>query len=350
MNDLKYFLKYLARGDKGKQQSANSIALFDTAVATLNLGDEIIMDAVAGEIRRLFPRAFIYRLPTHERIGLRSYRIVNQSVNCFVGGSNILTTQVPFDFQWKLRPFDLLYVSNLILVGVGWRSYSLRPSRLDGAVHRRLLNRQWLHSVRDQLTVEMMNQMGIKNVINTGCVTMWGLTREFVSTIPRTSARAAVVTLNAFDRNESDVTFAETVSGLYETVYVWPQSIEDVAYASYLFGDRAVMLAPTLADFDDLLESDQKIDYVGYRLHGGIRALQRRRRTLVVSVDNRAVEIARDTGLPTIARPEIKRDLADRLRSEWPTEITIPLAAIEAWRGQFRRARASQMRELCPTE
>lgn len=351
MNDLKYFLKYLARGGGGVRQSANSVALFDTAVATLNLGDEIIMDAVAGEIRRLFPEAFVYRLPTHERIGLRSYRIVNQSVNRFVGGSNILSTQVPFDFQWKLRPLDLLYVTNLILVGVGWRSYSLKPGRLGGAVHRRLLNGRWLHSVRDQLTVEMMNRMGIDNVINTGCVTMWGLTREVVAAIPKSPARAAVVTLNAFDRDPSDAAFAEIVSRRYDTVYMWPQSIEDMAYATYLFGNRAVMLAPTLAAFDALLEGDEGVDYVGYRLHGGIRALQRRRRTLVVSVDNRAVEIARDTGLPTIARPEIARDLADRLGAAWPTPITIPLAAIDAWRSQFRQPEhLPQVRELCPIE
>jgi len=335
MNDLKYFVTSLACKGTPKNLAHNPVALFDTAVATLNLGDEIIMDAVAGEIRKLFPERFLYRLPTHERIGLRSYRILHQSNICFVGGSNILTTQIPFDFQWKLRPFDLPFVTNLVLMGVGWRSYSLNPNWFDKFIHKRLLNRHLLHSVRDQLTVDRMQQLGVHNVLNTGCVTMWGLTKEFVSSIPKKPAREVVVTLNAFHKSEVDTLFAGIIKKTYQKFYIWPQSIEDIPYALELFGSDATIVSPSLAAFDELLENNVDLDYVGFRLHGGIRALQRGRRTLIVSVDNRATEIARDTNLPVIANHEIAGDLEDRLRAEWPTEIKIRLSAIAAWRNQF---------------
>jgi hypothetical protein len=42
------------------------------------------------------------------------------------------------------------------------------------------------------------------------------------------------------------------------------------------------------------------VDFVGARLHGGIRALQRGRRTLTIALDNRAREIAGDTGMPVV--------------------------------------------------
>ena len=42
----------------------------------------------------------------------------------------------------------------------------------------------------------------------------------------------------------------------------------------------------------DALIQDTECDYIGTRLHGGIRALQHGRRSLILSVDNRAVVLA----------------------------------------------------------
>jgi hypothetical protein len=143
------------------------------------------------------------------------------------------------------------------------------------------------------------------------------------------------VTLNAFHKSEVDTLFAGIIKKTYQKFYIWPQSIEDIPYALELFGSDATIVSPSLAAFDELLENNVDLDYVGFRLHGGIRALQRGRRTLIVSVDNRATEIARDTNLPVIANHEIAGDLEDRLRAVWPTEIKIRLSAIAAWRNQF---------------
>ena len=95
-----------------------------------------------------------------------------------------------------------------------------------------------------------------------------------------------------------------------------------------------VLLGPTLAAYDAALAAGD-VDFVGNRLHGGIRALQHTRRALILSVDNRATEIARDTGLPVMSLTEGMEALRARIRQPDPIEITLPHDAIADWRGQF---------------
>lgn len=49
------------------------------------------------------------------------------------------------------------------------------------------------------------------------------------------------------------------------------------------------------------------IDYVGTRLHGKIRVLNREKRAIILAVDNRAIEIANDTALPVVRREDIQK-------------------------------------------
>ena len=50
-------------------------------------------------------------------------------------------------------------------------------------------------------------------------------------------------------------------------------------------------MSPTLEAFDNLLESEIDLDYIGTRLHAGIRAIQKKRRSIIIGVDNRALEM-----------------------------------------------------------
>jgi polysaccharide pyruvyl transferase WcaK-like protein len=95
-------------------------------------------------------------------------------------------------------------------------------------------------------------------------------------------------------------------------------------------------LGPTLAAYDAVLQAGP-VDFVGNRLHGGIRALQKGRRALILSLDNRAAEIARDTCLPVISLENGLTALDDWLRRPDPIEIVLPKPAIAAWREQFMR-------------
>ena len=88
-----------------------------------------------------------------------------------------------------------------------------------------------------------------------------------------------------------------------------------------------------MRSFDELLEKNE-IDYIGTRLHAGIRAIQKKRRALILSIDNRATEMSND-----ICMNVVPREAADRIEffitSEYKTAIKIPQQNIDAWKAQF---------------
>ena len=53
------------------------------------------------------------------------------------------------------------------------------------------------------------------------------------------------------------------------------------------------------------MDSDKELDYVGTRLHAGVRAMQKGRRSIILSIDNRAREMGKDYNLNVIERNDI---------------------------------------------
>jgi polysaccharide pyruvyl transferase WcaK-like protein len=80
---------------------------------------------------------------------------------------------------------------------------------------------------------------------------------------------------------------------------------------------------------------NESVDFIGLRLHAGIRSLQRSRRTLIVAIDNRATEISKDTNLPVVARGDLKA-IESWITTSSPTKIQLPEAAIASWKQQFQ--------------
>jgi len=124
-----------------------------------------------------------------------------------------------------------------------------------------------------------------------------------------------------------------TLKRHYETVYFWPQQREDDAYFKSLGISGVRSISPSLKAYDRVLQ-DEDCDFIGTRLHGGIRALQKHRRCLVIAIDNRATEISKDFELPVLARKE-SADVANWIYGETPTRVNLPVSAIAAWRAQF---------------
>ena len=317
-------------------ETYSSVAILDPAIATRNAGDEIISDASRTEIHYTLPHHFQTTLPTHERMGTRSWRLVTQSEHTILAGSNILTTALLLDRGWRYSLIDTLWVDNIISLATGWRSYRQERSLIGGAMLRRALSKTGIHSVRDEYSRKRLMDAGIRNVVNTACVTMWRLDTEALAALPPERAPRVVTTINTGHPSPVDRALAEALFRNYEEVHVWPQGIDDGDQVRALFGERAKILGPTLRAYDELLKSDGPLDFVGTRLHGGIRALQNRRRALIVAVDNRAAEIARDTNLPVVDGTSAD-ELEDRIRNPRPIEVRLPLDAIAEWRGQFAR-------------
>ena len=59
----------------------------------------------------------------------------------------------------------------------GWRGaqkYGQHIGAYTAHIYKRILSSEFMHSVRDSFTEEQLRSVGINNVINTGCPTMWG--------------------------------------------------------------------------------------------------------------------------------------------------------------------------------
>lgn len=306
--------------------------LFDTSIATANTGDEIIMDSVRRELHKVLEKQFWITLPTQDYIGRVGRKYVHNANLCIVGGTNLLSSHYVKYRQWKVSPFDaLLLRGKAVLMGVGWWQYQDQPDTITKHFYRTVLAQgsNVLHSVRDEYTKKMLNAIGITNVVNTCCPTMWCLEKNHCSKIPTERGESVVTTLTDYNKNpELDRLLLKELAKRYTRVIAWPQGVGDRDYMMQL--GLTTIIEPGLRSLDQAL-NENKVDYVGTRLHAGVRSLQHGRRTIVVSVDNRATEIARDTGLTVVERNDVEtlQHALDEVRS---VNIHLPDKAIAEWK------------------
>ena len=310
------------------------VTLLDTSIASSNLGDQIIMEAVRGELSDVISDALTYNVASHEWMGSKSRGLVQRSDFTIAGGTNLLSSHMWIRSVWKLSPRDALQCRNVVLMGCGWYQFQRKPDPYTRWLLRSILSDKHLHSVRDSYTQKKLASIGITNVVNTACPTLWALTPEHCRHLPREKAENVVTTLNTYmpDR-DADRRLLQLLRQHYRSIYFWIQTETDYAYAKQLDADL-IFIDPNLKAFDHLLDSETSLDYVGNRLHGGIRALQKGRRTIIVEIDNRAEEMGRDFGLPTVARTEFDR-LAEMILGPIESRVQPPREAIDRWKSQF---------------
>lgn len=313
-----------------------NVVLLNPSIASTNMGDRIIETSVRQYLYQLFPQDFICELPTQDPVGPKGRKLLQSASFAFVGGTNLLSSEMNNYNQWKINALDAIKMRNVILMGVGWWQYQHQANTYTRILLRQVLNHKFLHSVRDSYTESKLREMGFDNVLNTSCPTVWSLTPEHCATIPRHRASEVVMTLTDYKPDaEQDRQLINILLAKYEFVHMWVQGTGDVRYVRELIQDPRILLVnPSVEAFNHLLAT-RDVDYVGTRLHAGIRAIQHRRRTLIVSVDNRATEISRDIGLNVIERADIGQvqHFAD---NEVPMRITLPVDNIKRWMSQFR--------------
>ncbi|WP_205672436.1 polysaccharide pyruvyl transferase family protein [Ammoniphilus sp. YIM 78166] len=320
---------------RGALPAMKFVSLLDTSIASTNLGDQVIMEAVEKVLLELLHGSFFTKIQTHDVISKVSHNILKQSQFKIVGGTNLLSSNMDRFNQWKINQNNVPYLENVILMGVGWWNYQNKPNLYTTKLYRKILSKRYLHSVRDSYTEKQLRSIGITNVINTGCPSMWELTSSHCNDIPKSRSQNVVMTLTEGRKNfHFDRKLYEILKDQYEKVYFWTQQALDYDYMNSIAGGNVTYVAPTLRSFDQLLSST-KIDYVGTRLHGGIRALQHKRRTLILSVDNRASEIAKDTNLPVLERTNLDA-IKQWTNNPFVTQIKLREPAIQRWKDQFK--------------
>lgn len=295
------------------------------------------MDAVKKIIKDIFHyNVFIYNFPTHDIIFRYSWKKICESDYKFVGGTNILSSKgyTKYKSQWKIGLLDTHYIKDLILLGVGWNSYQGHPNIYRKLLYNKILSKKFYHAVRDQYTVEKLKSIGINNVINTGCPTMWELNKKHCKEIPKLKSPNVLLTFTDYNQNyEYDKKLYNLLKKFYKKIYFVPANPKDINYARNICDEDTVYLNSDLNELNDFLLFNN-VDYVGTRLHIGIRALQYKKRALIISIDNRAKEISNDTNLPVVDRFNIK-DIENWINSYYETNISIPEKEINKWKNQF---------------
>ena len=314
------------------------ITIFDTSVLSDNIGDFIIMDSVNRELKELFVYDMIFNTITHDKIHRGTYRLNQISDHSFIGGTNLLSSNMNKYNQWKINLIDGLFLNNVILMGVGWWQYQKQPNFYTKYLLKLVLNRKILHSVRDTYTEQKLKSIGINNVINTGCMTMWLLTKEHCKSIPKIKSRNVVFTLTDYNKDVMyDYELIKILRKNYEKVYFWPQGSGDLEYLkTFRDIDDIEILGGNLFSYDKLLEDmNIDLDFIGTRLHAGIRALQKKRRAIILGIDNRAAEKSKDFNLNVLSRKNINK-LEQLLKTEFETDININEKNITKWKSQFK--------------
>ncbi len=300
-----------------------------------NLGDLIIQEAVNRELHDLFKNYEISRISTHSYMDKKHSSLLSGSAAIFVGGTNLLSSEMHKYRQWKISLFDAFKINNAILLGVGWWQYQKSPNLYTKILLKAALAKNVLHSVRDSYTKSKLESIGLKNVINTSCPTLWPLAQIKPGEIPSEKSENVLLMLTDYAKDiEADRRLVQLLFKHYKKVFVWPQGRQD---HDYILGMNMpfVVLDHTLEDLDNLLQSDINLDYIGTRLHGGIRCLKHRKRSLIIEIDNRAHEISRDTGLPTVGRNNFKQ-MEHWIENPSIVNIKLDLDAINKWKNQFR--------------
>ena len=311
------------------------ITVFDPSIASENLGDELIMESVEDLLRSVFDTSRLLRVQTHDRIGSTSYDLTNDSSHVFIGGSNLLSSNLLGDQQWRITLRDSIRVPDSILIGGGWKQYQNKPSIYSKTLLKQILSSEYTHSVRDSYTKEMLESIGVKNVINTGCPTLWGIDDDHCKHVPSRKSDDVVFTLTKYSKNKRDKNFIHILKDKYKTLYFWPQGFGDYNYLQSL-GDTEdiIVIGPSVRRYSQFLDSHD-VDYVGTRLHGGIHSIAHQNRTIILGLDNRSVEMGEDFSLPVVRRSDTEA-IERKIDTKFELELEIPRKNIREWKAQFK--------------
>jgi polysaccharide pyruvyl transferase WcaK-like protein len=311
------------------------IAVFDTTISGYNLGNQIIMESVYKQLREIFPNDFFYKLPYME---ITRYTIgyIKRSDLIFFGGTNSLTGKMERYKQWGINPLNFWFIKDVILMGVGWWQYQKKTSLYTKIILNHCLSKKYFHAVRDSYTEKKLKEIGFENVLNTGCPTLWELDNQHIKNIKTTKSERAVITFTDYSLNiDRDKKLFKIIADHYKEIYVFLQGAGDFDYVFNTLNLKNIKkIPPNLEAYDNTL-FEQDVDYIGTRLHAGIRALQKGRRAIIIGIDNRASEMKKDFNLPVINEHEIDI-LPDLINSSLELNIKIPIDNIIKWKQQFK--------------
>ncbi|HEY0248648.1 MAG TPA: polysaccharide pyruvyl transferase family protein [Gryllotalpicola sp.] len=308
------------------------IVLVDPGMASTNIGDQIISDAVHREFVAPLRAAGVEveTIPMHGQLSEESRARLRRADDVVVSGTNLLADHMRFrsPWQWATRDIELTR-GKLTTFGVGWWQYQLGGVDPFSARWLRALSsgRPW--AVRDEYSAARLRAAGVA-AVHTSCPTLWGVERQ---ALPSDESRV-IATFTDYNQDPlADRRLVELLESRFAEVLYWPQGPGDERYIRSIVPGEPRLIPASLAAFDAELQRPSTA-YVGLRLHGGIRAMQFGVPTLILSIDNRAREISRSVGLIAPSRHALG-EIGALLAEPRPGELSIPREQIDDWRGQW---------------
>lgn len=322
------------------------IALADTAAGTMNAGTEIIMKYTYEELAEILESNIVCTFPTHTpychwyQIGDAYTKWLAEADYKFISGTNLLKSNMRVKTPlWNINMFNYKPLVGSVLVGVGRAGNLDNMNSYTRRLYDKVLSHEYIHSVRDNVTKEAMEKMGFR-AINTGCITLWGLTDEFCKTIKTKKAENVAFSLNCKSPDiESDARLIEMLERNYRKIYFWPQTIGDVEYFNKVKkavegGGKIMILANSIKKFSKFL-SENDVDYVGCRLHGGIFCMHHKIRSIIIGVDYRASDMQEEFNINTIRRENLA-EIEEKINTEFRTDVKIKPERINKFLKQFK--------------
>ena len=323
------------------------ILYFNTAVGSKNLGDYVINYSIKKKMDYLDSKSFVLELPSHTKtFGFMQRVLVPKLIKSynefdykfFCGTNALYTCMIRPNPNWKISLWDMPVQKDVILLGVGLGMNREKFDAYTKRLWKKVLSKRFVHSVRDKKTQEYLEKIGLK-AIYTGCPTTWGFTAEFLQNVPKTKSDSVVFTLTSYTSDkEWDLKMIDILFHNYKNLYFFPQSFEDLAYLRSLISletfEKIQIIGGNLDSLDKVL-SNIDTDYIGSRLHGGMFALQHKKRTIVVAIDYRAENMLGNSNVIINRKESTPEDLNIMINKEFTPVIDIPFENIEKWKSQF---------------
>lgn len=217
-----------------------------------------------------------------------------------------------------------------VLMGVGSDGPGATWLAPTTALQRHALSRHLLHAVRDEATRARLLELGIGNVVVTGCPSTWGIG-------PTWRSEPGTVALLAVRHTDADEPLGraliELVDARYERAVLLTLHPEDRRWVE-LVPDRWEVVAPRVDALDGLIDTaGPTLDVLGTAPYVAARCLEGGARCLIVDGDPATPSVLEALGVPTYDRSLLA------LRRDVDTEVEASLdtydAAIDEWLGQF---------------
>ena len=178
----------------------------------------------------------------------------------------------------------------------------------------------------------MLNKLNIYNVINTGCHTTWNLKNSIHPKSEINQRDKVIFTLTDYRKDPfHDRVIYNKIKNTGKEIIFWIQGRNDLEYAKNLSLDVNFLDLDSVQFINYLEKNKSDLLYIGTRLHCGIACLEFNIPSIIISVDNRAIEMGKDLKLPVIKREEVNESL--NLYDLWSNNnLSIKEKEIQEWK------------------